>query len=167
MNRPGKETPRQLRACVLIAALATALCNPPAKAADRQGRVTVVATPDGGIQPQAVADQAGVVHVIYFKGDPGHGDLFYVRNKPGTTEFSMPLRVNSQPGSAIAMGTIRGGQLALGRNGRVHVAWNGSDEKVAPPNPIKGVPMLYARLNEDRSAFEPQRNLMHRAFYLD
>jgi hypothetical protein len=38
---------------------------------------------------------------------------------------------------------------------------------VIPPNPIKGVPMLYARLNDDRSAFEPQRNLMRRTFYLD
>jgi hypothetical protein len=53
----------------------------------------VVATPDGGIQPQAVADEAGVVHVIYFKGEPGHGDLFYARSKPGTTEFSMSLRM--------------------------------------------------------------------------
>jgi hypothetical protein len=36
------------------------------------------------------------------------------------------LRVNSQQGSAIAAGAIRGAHLAVGRNGRVHVAWNGS-----------------------------------------
>jgi hypothetical protein len=150
----------------LVTGLCAAVFSQPAEADDRQGRVTVVATPDGGIQPQAVADEAGVVHLVYFKGEPGRGDLFYVRSKPGTTEFSAPIRVNSQPGSAIAMGTIRGGQLALGRNGRVHVAWNGTD-KAGPPNPIKGSPMLYSRLNEDRSAFEPQGNLMHRTFYLD
>jgi hypothetical protein len=138
----------------------------PAEAADRQRRVAVIATPDRGIQPQAVADDAGVVHLIYFKGEPAGGDLFYVRSKPGTTEFSKPIRVNSQSGSAIAMGTIRGGQLALGRDGRVHVAWNGS-QKAEPPNPIKGTPMLYTRMNEDRGAFERQRNLMHRTFYLD
>jgi hypothetical protein len=150
----------------LIAATGGLALSRPAEAAARQDRVAVIATPEGGIQPQAVADDAGVIHLIYFKGDPGGGDLFYVRSKPGTTEFSKPLRVNSQPGSAIAIGTIRGGQLALGRKGRVHVAWNGS-QQAAPPNPIKGTPMLYARLNDDRGAFEPQRNLMHRTFYLD
>jgi hypothetical protein len=136
------------------------------EAADRQGRVIVIATPGGGIQPQATTDDAGVVHLIYFRGKPAGGDLFYVRGKVGTTEFSTPTRVNSEPGSAVAIGTIRGGQLALGRDGRVHVAWNGS-QTAAPPNPIKGSPMLYARLKEDRGAFEPQRNLMHRTFYLD
>jgi hypothetical protein len=138
----------------------------PAVAADPSDRVTVIATPHGGIQPQAVIDDAGIIHLIYFQGDPAGGDLFYVRSKPATTEFSEPIRVNSQPRSAVAMGTIRGGQLALGRGGRIHVAWNGS-MKAMPPNPIKGTPMLYARLNEEQGVFEPQRNLMHRTFNLD
>ena len=47
----------------------------------------MIATPNGGIQPQAVVDDAGVVHLIYFNGDPAGGDLFYVRSKPGTTGF--------------------------------------------------------------------------------
>jgi hypothetical protein len=40
--------------------------------------------------------------------------------------FSSALKVNSHPGSAIAAGNIRGAHIALGRNGRVHVAWNGT-----------------------------------------
>ena len=137
-----------------------------AEAADPQNRVIVIAVPDGGIQPQAAVDDRGIVHLIYFKGDPAGGDLFYVRSAPGTIEFSKPLKVNSQPGSAVAMGTIRGGQLALGRGGKVHVAWNGS-QSASPPNPIKGTPMLYARLNKDRNTFERQRNVMQKSFYLD
>jgi hypothetical protein len=151
---------------MLLAGLCAAAFSQPTAAADRQDWVAVIATPEGGIQPQAVADGDGVIHLIYFKGEPAGGDLYYVRSKPGTTEFSKPIRVNSQPGSAVAMGTIRGGQLALGRDGRVHVAWNGS-QNATPANPIKGSPMLYTRLNDDRTAFEPQRNLMHRSFYLD
>src|SRR5262249_54395214 len=37
-------------------------------------RVQVVKTPNDGIQPQALSDGNGVVHLIYFKGEPGGGD---------------------------------------------------------------------------------------------
>jgi hypothetical protein len=118
----------------------------------------------------------GTLHLLYYSGDPKAGDLFYVTRAPGKTGFSAPIRVNSQPGSAIAMGNDRGGQLALGRNGRVHVAWNGSStaEPKGPRNPAmpaesphNGLPMLYARLSDKGDAFEPQRNLMTSAFGLD
>jgi hypothetical protein len=129
-------------------------------------RVTVLRTPDGGMQPQAVLDAHGVIHLVYFKGDPGSGDIFYVRREPGKEGFSAPMRVNSQSGSAIAAGTIRGAQVALGKEGRVHVAWNGSGRAI-PTGPGGGAPMLYARLNDAGTAFEPQRNLMQRTRNLD
>src|SRR5262249_57940975 len=88
--------------------------------------VNVLKTPDGGIQPQTVTDAKGVVHLLYFKGDPKAGDLFYARREPGKRGFTSPLRVNSQAGSAIAVGTIRGRQPALGQNGSVPGAWNSS-----------------------------------------
>jgi hypothetical protein len=166
MQRTTTEPMRTLAVWILITGSSTAAFGQLSEAADRQRRVIVMSTPDGGIQPQAAVDDAGVVHLIYFKGEPGSGDLFYVRSKRGSVEFSKPIRVNSQPGSAVAIGSIRGGQLALGRDGWVHVAWNGS-QKAAPPNPIKGTPMLYTRLKAGEDAFEPQRNLMHRTFWLD
>jgi hypothetical protein len=138
--------------------------------------VTLVQTPDGGIQPQVAVDAKGVVHLLYFKGEPGAGDLFYVRREPGKEAFSAPIRVNSQPSSAVASGTIRGGQIAVGKSGRVHVAWNGSGQArpKGPKNPAQpadspynGTPMLYARLNDAGTAFEPQRNLMQHTFALD
>jgi hypothetical protein len=128
--------------------------------------VVVVKTPDRGIQPQAVLDAKGDLHLLYFQGDPKNGNLMYVRRDAGKVTFSTPLQVNSQDGSAVAIGTIRGGQLALGKNGRVHVAWNGS-MKAEPKNPIQGMPMLYARLNDKGTAFEPQRNLMTKSAILD
>ena len=127
-------------------------------------RVTLLRTPDGGIQAQAVADSAGNVHLIYYKGESGAGDIFYVRQKAGEQGFSKPIQVNSRPRSAIAAGTIRGAQLALGRNGRVHVAWNG-------PSPRKGgwmeAPMLYTRLNDAGTAFETERDVITAARGLD
>jgi hypothetical protein len=136
------------------------LCLLPAFAA----KVTLARVPDQGIQPQAVQDERGVVHLIYFKGEPAAGDIYYVRRASGMSEFSKPIKVNSGPPNAIAIGTIRGAQLALGKNGRVHVAWNG-------PAPAHGgyleAPMLYTRMNDAGTAFEPERNLIHTARGLD
>jgi hypothetical protein len=129
-------------------------------------RVTLVRTPDGGIQPQAVIDPSGTLHLIYFKGDPAAGDLFYRRQVSGSATLSEALRVNSQPGSAVAIGTIRGGQISLGKSGRVHVAWNGSGQ-AQPRGPGGGFPMLYSRLNDTGTGFEPQRNLMQFTTMLD
>ena len=82
--------------------------------------------PAGALQPQAVMDAQGTLHLVYLKGDPKACDVFYSRRVRGAEGFTPALRVNSQPGSAVAVGTIRGAQLALGKGGRVHVVWNGS-----------------------------------------
>ncbi|MGH2396752.1 MAG: hypothetical protein ACRDFW_07155, partial [bacterium] len=129
-------------------------------------RVMLIRTPDGGIQPQAAMDDQGILHLIYFKGEPGAGDVFYVRREPGKEGFSAPIRVNSQPGSVIAAGTVRGAHIALGKRGRVHVAWMGS-KTAEPKGPANMSPMLYARMNDNSTAFEPQRNLIQFEFGLD
>jgi hypothetical protein len=138
-----------------------------AQAGDGQsaGRVEVIRAPDGGIQPQAAIDDKGTIHLIYFKGDPFHGDLFYTERESGK-DFTPAIRVNSQGGSAVAVGAMRGGQIALGRSGRIHVAWNGSDQ-AQPKNPLGGLPMLYSRSNDTGAGFEHQRNLMERTTDLD
>lgn len=152
------------RIALLPVALA-ALCSISLARGDEK-RVTLTRTPNRGIQPQTVLDARGRLHLLFFQGDPKAGDLIYVRREAGASNFSAPLRVNSQPGSAVAVGTIRGGHLAIGKNGRAHVAWNGS-QSAMPKNPIAGMPMLYARLNDAGSAFEPQRNLMTMTSILD
>ena len=43
--------------------------------ADREP-VTLMRTPDGGIQPQVAVDRKGALHLIYFKDDPAAGDIF-------------------------------------------------------------------------------------------
>jgi hypothetical protein len=58
----------------------------------------------------------------------------------------------------MAIGNMRGGQLAIGRNGRVYVAWYGLPA---------GKSMLYARLNDAGTAFEPERNLITSAWGID
>src|SRR2546428_3752923 len=129
-------------------------------------KVTLMRTPTGGIQPQAAVDKKGVLHLAYFKGKPEAGNIFYVRREPGSEGFSNPIRINSAPDSAVAIGSVRGAQLAVGKGARVHVAWLGSG-KARPKGPSGATPMLYSRLNDDGIAFEPQRNVMQFAVGLD
>jgi len=123
-------------------------------------KVRLMRVPDGGIQPQVAVDEQGAVHLLYYKGPEGAGDLFYAKSADGGTSWSEPIRVNSQSGSALSIGTIRGGHIAVGKNGRVHVAWMGADGALPKPAGTKATPMLYARLNDAGTAFEPQKNVI-------
>jgi len=151
----------------LVASLGLSAC------AQETPTVSIARVPNGGLQPQVVVAGA-VVHLIYFKGDPKAGDVFYVRSTDSGTTWTAPLRVNSGAGSAIAMGTIRGPMLSIGRGGRAFVVWNGSD-KAMPRNPAApasvqkygAAPLLFSRLGDAGRAFEPQRNLITRTFNLD
>ena len=123
-------------------------------------QVTLLRTPREGIQPQTVLDRDGVLHMIYFKGDASAGDIEYVRRAADGKDFSQPIRVNSEPESAVAIGTVRGPQIAVGRNGRVYVIWFGSRAHPTPPDTI---PVFFSRMNNSHKAFEPQRNVMQYA----
>ena len=83
--------------------------------------VGVLRTPNGGIQPRASVDGQGIIHLIYFKSAGAGGNLSYVTRQPGSTEWSEPMRVNMAEGSVVANGAIGVAQIALGRQGRVHV----------------------------------------------
>jgi hypothetical protein len=119
--------------------------------------VAVLRTPHEGIQPQIV-EKDGVIHLLYFTGEASGGNLNYVQSRDNGRTFSTPIRVNSETGTAMAVGNMRGGQIAIGGDGRVHVAWIGS--KAAKPRAANNsAPVLYARLNSAGTAFEKQRGL--------
>src|SRR5262245_59991494 len=200
------KTPHSNESTTWALVLSIYLVGLSAIAADSE-RVALIRTPDGGIQPQAAVDGKGVVHLIYYKGDAKGGDLFYVRQEPGKSAFSKAIQANSRPKSAMAAGTIRGAQLAVGKNGRVQVAGNGpapsshatTGHASAPHSAdnhesqhheskdhgasghssgghAKGAseqpawmkaPMLYTRLNNEGTAFEPERDVITSARGLD
>src|SRR3954471_2944844 len=127
--------------------------------------VRTMRVPSGGVQPQVAVDAHGAVHMIYLTGDPQAADIQYIGMPAGRGNFGEPVRVNAHPGSALAIGTIRGPHLALGRDGIVHVAWMGS-AKAEPKAPGKQAPMLYTRLARD-GTFEPERNVITKFVGLD
>jgi hypothetical protein len=140
-------------ACLALAAAGTIRST---AAAPVVPEVSVVVTPDSGIQPQTVVDGQGDIHLVYFKGDPSAGDVYYakLRTVRGTLKtVAAAVRVNTIAGSALATGTVRGAQIALGRDGVVHVAWHGSKPvEGGSPHP----PVWYTR-SVDGSHFEAQR----------
>jgi hypothetical protein len=121
--------------------------------------------PDSGLQPRVAVDPDGNTHLVYLRGDPKAADVVVRHRGPAATSWSEPVVVNSQPGSAIAVGTVRGAQVAVGRGGRLHFVWNGSG--TARPKPRVGVPLLYATLAPDARAASAQRCLSGETRHLD
>src|SRR5438094_2076978 len=88
-----------------------------------QPKIEIIRVPDSGIQPQVALDREGLVHMVFLKGRDDASDIYYVRKGPRDSGFSKPIRVNNVPGSATAVGSVRGAQIAVGRAGQVYVAW--------------------------------------------
>ncbi|HKD06767.1 MAG TPA: hypothetical protein VKB79_12770 [Bryobacteraceae bacterium] len=142
---------------VITAVAAAALLSTTGQASTQRPSVELIRVPNSGIQPQIV-ERGGVVHLLYFTGDPAKGDLNYVMSRDYGKTFSTPIRVNNEPGTAMATGNIRGGQMAIGANGIVHVAWIGSAAAL-PRAASNSGPVLYARLNDARDRFEKSQHL--------
>ena len=99
--------------------------------------------------------------MIFYKGEPLKGNLFYCTKKKNEKKFSQygnPLQINSKFGTAVSMGTIRAGQMAIGKDGVIHVVWNGSPQ-------AKGQ-LLYSRKVDDEP-FTKQIDLMGKTSHLD
>jgi hypothetical protein len=149
-----------LATATLLIATATAFAAPP--------DVRTIRVPNNGVQPQVALDRDGTLHLIYVTGNAQTSDINYLRTPTaGVVSFAdhAPVRVNTRVGSALAIGTIRGPHLSLGRNGIVHVAWMGSATS-EPKAPGKQAPMLYTRSREG-GTFEPERNLITKYVGLD
>src|SRR5690349_18262583 len=82
-------------------------------------RVQVVPTPHNGQVPDAEISSEGAIHLAYVGGK----DAWYVKSSDEGKTFSEPLRINSDIGAVHPPNMFRGPDLALGKDGRVHVIW--------------------------------------------
>lgn len=128
-------------------------------------QVQVESLPESGIQPQVAVTTAGVVHLVYLKGDPKGCDIRHSTRRAESGGWSAPVTVNSELRSGIATGTIRGAQMALGKDGSVQVIWNGSAD--TKPGKMPQSKLLYARLQPGAKEFSPQQNLLGDTTALD
>lgn len=141
---------------ILLAALTTSAL------AESQPKVELLRLPEGAIQPQLAQDSHGLPHLVYFKGEAKAGDLWHATWSPTDRKFGSPNKVNSIPDSGIAVGAIRGAQIAIGQNDRLHVVWNGAGDA----KEHRGAAMWYTR-SRPEGGFEPQRDLITHAAGLD
>ncbi len=105
--------------------------------------------PPGGVQPRVAVASDGTVHAAWLKGDSAASEVWYASRKPAADAWNSPLRVDAGPGSAVALGMVRGVQIALGAKERPHVLWPGS-AKAQPRAPDDSTPVLYSRLVDGR-----------------
>ncbi len=148
-----------VRFATLAVALAVSLA-----AADPSG-VIAERVPDSGLQPRVAVGSDGTVHLAYLRGDPKAADAVVRHRAAGASDWSAPVVVNSQSGSALAIGTVRGVQLAVGRGGRLHFVWNGSSK--AEPKPRESSPLLFASLAPVAAAASAQRCVSEGTRFLD
>jgi hypothetical protein len=116
------------------------------------GAVQLLRVPGDGIQPQAVVDSDGSLHMIYKKGKRSQGDLFYVKRTKNIGPWSKAIRVNSRAGKAPRNSAIGSARLALDHKNRLHVTWL----------LIKPAKYYYTRMNSAKTAFEKQRWLSNK-----
>lgn len=169
MTRPGSRggASSLLAAITLLAGLHSAQepgdqGEPPEQASP----VKIIRCPDGGQRPRLRRDGLGILHMIYVDAASDGANLFYRRSTDGGDTFSEPIRVNGVDGSVDASESSRGASVATGRDGRVHVAWMGSEATAVEVAGEGGAAtrreraLFHARLADDRKSFEPEHNLI-------
>src|SRR6185503_19204800 len=119
------------------------------------GHVQVISTPEKGEVPDAEIDEKGTVHVAYVLRE----EAFYAKSEDGKT-FSKPLRINSEPGTVHPANMFRGPDLAIGKNGRVHVIWYVNAYQRKLPKDQWGV--FYSYIYPRQAGFAKIRNFNHK-----
>lgn len=122
--------------------------------------VNIIRCPEGGVRPIVQREGLGVYHMAYLGATAPETDLYYTRSSDGGLTFADPLRVNSTPGSVDASDLSHGMNMAIGRDGRIHLVWTGS-AKAGNRGPEEQVPLMYARMSDDKQSFSGERNLIH------
>ncbi|HIG27636.1 MAG TPA: exo-alpha-sialidase [Verrucomicrobiales bacterium] len=129
----------------------------PILSASSATKVLTKSVPFNGKRAKTYTDNEGRVHLLFNQ----KGNIFYSLLNRESQEFSKPVQVNSIEKCAAI------GELAIGKNGQVHVLFHGNifyiREKIKHlGRKLKGSDIrytFYTRLNETGTGFEAQRDL--------
>ena len=118
--------------------------------------VTVANIAGDAAVPDAEIAKDGSIHVAYVAGE----DVFYIASTNAGKTFTAPLRVNSEPGTAHPANMFRGPDVAIGKNGRIHVIWYVNAYQRKLPQDQWGV--FYSHRDPGQTAFSKAVNLNHK-----
>ena len=143
--------------------------------------VRYIRMPGGGRHPRSMLDEAGVLHVAFFraagsnskspsasngtKEEPDRteiGDVFYTSSADDGATFSEPVRLNAQP-AGVLVGRGGTGLSIYESGGAVHVLMMGS-KHAEPRGPEGEDPLLYVRRPAGSESFEAQKNVVDSAW---
>jgi hypothetical protein len=135
-------------ALVLVVIPATTSCFVTRSSVLDQGTpVSVIRIPDGGLVPEVLLDQQGVLHMAYGRDSDG----YYVQSRDGGKTFTKPVKINQRP-DMVTVGGERGPKIAIGKDGAIHVAWLGQYQRNGG--------IWYTRSTDGGRTFEAERNLL-------
>ncbi|WZO99789.1 hypothetical protein EP7_001402 [Isosphaeraceae bacterium EP7] len=144
-------TTRQAGAALTL--LGTLICNAEASDAGREtGGVTTVAVPGGGKPVVARVGPDGAIHLLF---DSSHGPG-YAKSTDGGLTFGPTIPVLGD-GPRVSGLEYSAWDLAVGREGRIHVAMGTNAWKLKLPQDEWG--LFYARLDPGSDAFTAVRNI--------
>ncbi len=128
-----------------------------------------IVLPEQGVQPQVAADASGRIHLVYHRGEPGEGNLYYSSLDSLQGQWATPIQVNQLPESVVATGTVRGHQIAVTPEGRVHVSWFANRDWHKPKGePAHAyAPLMVATLKPGQARFSREQNLLSWTRHLD
>jgi hypothetical protein len=125
-----------------------------AKPASDAPAVTAARLPDGGIVPDVALDGRGVLHLVYGSGM----DAWYAQSGDYGRTFGAPVRLNTRLGT-VTVGGERGPKIAIGKDGVIHVAWQGHYQK--------GGGVWVTRSVDGGKTFAPERNVLDKTVGID
>ena len=144
--------------CLLLVGLQAESANQPP--------VDLIPMPDRGVQPQVQVGPSGDIHLVYHKGVPGEGDLFYVRMKPDLGEWST-IQINRLPHSAVATGTVGGTSWRWLATGRFMSSGLGTSTGRNPRVSLPSRPLMIATLPAGQEAFTLKKSFeLDTAFWM-
>jgi len=150
MNRfSGTILERPFRALLLLCLLQTLLLGKAAVA-----EIHIQKTPDGGVQPRMTVDEAGNIHLLYFKKrlsapSAREGNLYYRQFQAEKGRFGLPVKVSSGAFDIQSYAIARA-SVAVSDDGRIHVVWYLPRDNQ----------YFYSRSNPERSRFEEQEPIV-------
>jgi len=132
--------------CLLLGAVATG------HAGERTNRVTVIRVPTAGQAQKALVGSEDTIHLLLDLPDGPR----YVKSEDEGRTFSEPIAIVDAASQKPGL-TFQAADLAIGKDGRVHVAMANNAWKLKLPEADWG--LYYTSLVPGAKAFSPVRNL--------